>query len=375
MRTNLLLQLRWSRDISTKIVIALALLGAPGDRVLASDVPQPVSTQGASSTEPQSPNNVLQGAAQHGEVIKPSLKVLPDKGLNNGKQATLEVRQFAAGAQYSPGQPAPIPVVISRIKTQFPLSSQPLILQPRLPLVPLNIGPPSGPSIPVIQQKPVPVIPYTMTPSNGIMCWSPASASKIVCVAPQPLLKTGSSAGFESVMPVLPRRTIRWMPRTATLTTELVAPPAVQPRLAVAQRLSVFHAGHDDIIDWDGWYKRVSNSIYQVWAKTDAYPGEAKVMVTVWKGRAVDCRISDYAPAADVARDAAKEAAFRQAAINSIYALQKCEILDFPYESQKRKVVFEVDMQALVNGTVGCAVDPLHDSELAGASRTAGAKR
>jgi hypothetical protein len=318
--------------------------------------------------------------------MKPSMKVLPG-GADTANSAVtkLNVTQYAAGAQYFPGQPAPIPVIISRVRSQFPLPSCTTVLQPRIPFVPLSGAPtlPSPTRLPVlpvrigfpqlplpppppIWNKPIRCGPYTMTPSNGIMSWSPAAATKVVTVSPQSMLRSSASMGLPGVMPLTPRRSLYYEPRKGAFTTDLSAPSVVQPLMAVTGKMPTLDTGRAnarDDIDWDGWYKRVSNAIYQVWAKTDPYPGEAKVAVTIFKGGAIDCCITSFTPAADLERDAAKEAAFRQGAINSIYALKKCEILQFPYQSKKDKVSFEVDMQESVNGRAGCSIAPIRETE------------
>jgi hypothetical protein len=99
---------------------------------------------------------MLKGSVGEKSAINPSLKVIPTDG-SAGLSA--QVHQFAAGMQYAPGRPAPIP---RRVPIRAAAAA----------------GAGAGPILVTVPPAPKPPPPppkwnYTATPKNGIMSWQP----------------------------------------------------------------------------------------------------------------------------------------------------------------------------------------------------------
>jgi hypothetical protein len=196
------------------------------------------------------------------------------------------------------------------------------------------------------------------------MTWTPGHAVKVMPL-PKPIVppKPATQAA------IFPRQTgwgFGFSPSLfGTRQQHYLTPPAVQP-LVAAPLLSPKAQqalANSRSSTWEEWYKKVSGTIYEQWQRANVGPGLAKVHVTVWRSHDVDCQVADFAPAPDAARNATNETAFREAAINAVYSLKKCEILDFPYRSGKQKISFDMDFKRGVGQIPGCQIGALRETE------------
>jgi hypothetical protein len=310
----------------------------------------------------QQPGTRLKGGVDEAARLNPSIKVVP-AGLSGHV-----IQQFAGKGTYAPGQAAPVPVVPVKPKTPVTPPPPPLQQIDESGALIDPLPPPPPPAKPKAPPPPPPK-PFTATPSSGTMNWTGAPNVLVV----SPLARPGKAIPKRIIEPrVVTRTQIDW--KTAASSGK-AADGSADPN---ASRSSIGHAARAPGVvplmatpqlfpgaasmavaapaNWPDWYKRVSHTIYDQWQRASAGPGTARVRVTVFRTNDVDCQIVDFVPAADVKRDAAAETAFRESAIRSIYALRKCQILGFPYQSTRTKVCFEMNMQRTVNGPAGCEI-------------------
>ena len=146
--------------------------------------------------------------------------------------------------------------------------------------------------------------------------------------------------------------------------TRAVEPPPT-PLTASAKMLPELQTTlAERALTWEQWYDHIAHAIYDHWRQIDAGPGTANVRVTIFSSRDVECQVRSFDPAPDIARDAVKETAFREAAVRAIDSVRPYEILDFPFLSQRKQATFDIDMRRSVNGPVGCEIVAVHDTEL-----------
>jgi hypothetical protein len=154
--------------------------------------------------------------------------------------------------------------------------------------------------------------------------------------------------------------------------TEVKVLPPVRPGMrSVAGRLRVSAAPREAVAaqlslprhvpaNWSEWYDRVAHAIYQVWQQQSVGPGDAAIRTTVFDTNDVDCQITDFQPAGDIARHAEAESRFRDAALAAVSSLDKSSVCQFPAVHPK-KVSFDVHLSRLVDGPAGCRV--IHTNE------------
>lgn len=310
---------------------SIAWIGTP---VLADGGSQPTqaaTTHGGTTSSP----TTLQGQVDSTVRVQPSVLVTPT--LPNKPPLQSQIRQYAAGGTYTPGQPAPIPPKPKPKPVVLPANAVANVVAVPPP-VPKIVAPPK--------------FSFTLTPRNGIMSWQPGHGVKLVPQAVKPVFVSNAVSSRLTTPSLLGTRTV-------------LPSPAVQPLLAVPLALpqvqQLNEAQHT--LTWDEWYERISGAIYQQWQRARVCPGEATVHVIVFRSRSVDCQVKEFNPAIDVTRDSGQEGAFRQAAIRAVYALNKCQILEFPYSSRRQKIEFEMDFKRAIDGPQGCRVAPIHDVE------------
>lgn len=289
-------------------------------------------------------STVLKTGVHAAAVLQPSLTVIP---ASSTKPLSSSVQQYAAGGTYRPGQPAPIP--------------PPPPPKPK-PAPPAAAAAPAAPAAPKPPAKPAPPPKwdYTATPHNGIMTWEPGHDVEVKPPpGPSPLQKR-----LDNYLDNMAKQRKNARERAAQA-RRYSAPQAVRPMVAAPLLLPQAQLSRAvaKASTWQEWYERVSRTIYDQWQRASVGPGNAKVHITVWRTHDVDCQVSDFTPASDVARNANAEAAFREAAINSIYSLRKCEILDFPYSSKRDKISFDMDFKRGVNQKPGCQIGAVQDME------------
>jgi hypothetical protein len=318
----------------------------------------------------QQPGTRLKGGVDEAARLNPSIKVVP------GAATGHVIQQFAGKGTYAPGQAAPVPVIPVKPKTPVTPPPPPLQQIDESGALVDPVPPPPPPAKPKAPPPPPPK-PFTATPSSGTMNW--AGAPNVLVVSP--LARPGKAIPKKIIEPrVVTRTQIDWKTpasngKSADGAGGLTAArgvagararaPGVVPLMATPQLLpGAASAAVAAPANWPEWYKRVSHTIYEQWQRASAGPGTARVRVTVFRSNDVDCQIVDFVPATDVKRDAAAETAFRESAIRSIYALRKCQILGFPYQSRRTKVCFEMNMQRTVDGPAGCEI-ALQDVETA----------
>jgi hypothetical protein len=270
---------------------------------------------------------------------------------------------------------------------------------------PLGHGPPqsSGASVPTVQITPnrdviKPFLPmgtpvrltapptppkwdYTATPKNGIMTWVPGykidhlkdnqqTGARLQMGNPFVNATLSKKMGFEAVAQPIPGvEVVNAALKSKKVDAALLggdakklskAPPAMALQ-ATPQLLTELHS-KNFAINWTDWYRRICRCVYDQWLLDQASPGRAQVRVTVWPGREIEARVLDFTPVEDT-RDAKRETQFRETALRAINSLERTSILDYPLQSSRQKIVFDLDMARSVNGPAGCQVAVLHDIE------------
>jgi hypothetical protein len=113
--------------------------------------------------------------------------------------------------------------------------------------------------------------------------------------------------------------------------------------------------------NWNEWYQRVCQTIYDLWLLNSTGPGKAWLSVTVWPGRDIEGRIMKLESAADEKRDGKTQKAFADSALRAVHSLGGCSLLDFPTENARNKVTFQLDITRLVGGESGYEVIDISD--------------
>ncbi len=233
---------------------------------------------------------------------------------------------------------------------------------------------------------------YTMTPKNGIMTWSKDYASTNVTPPPSGVAQTQATMKpllqQNSVTPSVQQQ-IGIVPLNRTqINTAIVQPSvngAVQPgnkkrdtalaatakkimppqavALQATPKLLTERSNMKRSINWNEWYKRVCQVVYDNWEIDQANPGKSCVRVTVWSGREIEARVLSFTPAEGASRDAKRETAFRETSLRAVNSLEKTPVLDFPLTSNRGKIIFDLDMTRSIDGPSGIQVAALHDIE------------
>ncbi|HEY9681294.1 MAG TPA: hypothetical protein V6C86_06930 [Oculatellaceae cyanobacterium] len=221
---------------------------------------------------------------------------------------------------------------------------------------------------------------YTMTPKNGVMTWAPgytvgtvkekpASGVRLQLSQPSVNGTLSKKMGFEAVAQPIPTVEVNAALKSKNVNAAMLggdakklpsAPPAMALQ-ATPQLLTEVHS-KSIAINWSDWYRRICRCVYDQWLLDEATPGRALARVTVWPGREIEARVLNFTPAEEV-RDAKRETAFRETALRAINSLEKTSVLDYPIQSSRQKIVFDLDMARSVSGPSGCQVAALHDIE------------
>jgi hypothetical protein len=108
--------------------------------------------------------------------------------------------------------------------------------------------------------------------------------------------------------------------------------------------------------NWNDWYKRVCQTVYDQWIINETGPGKVCVQVTVWSSRNIEGRILRFDHAPDSVRTSAQQIVFSKAALQAVNSLENNGILEFPVNDRRTKIVFDLDISRLVGGVSGCQV-------------------
>lgn len=218
--------------------------------------------------------------------------------------------------------------------------------------------------------RPQPKWNYSITPRNGLMTWDASYAVKSVPVPPRFVVQqTHLQFGWQSAQRLtgaglLPNQDAFGRPlNNGTAHAPFAVLPS--PLQAVALPLPGTHAPPPyKPRDWNEWYQHVARAIYGGWARSSVGAASATVRVSVWPSRDIDCKIVDFAPAKDLARDAAAETRFRDTALAAVNALDGSEVWQFPDSVRPPKcIVFDMEFKREVGGDVGCKVVHMHTDE------------
>jgi hypothetical protein len=116
--------------------------------------------------------------------------------------------------------------------------------------------------------------------------------------------------------------------------------------------------------NWDEWYKRVAAATYDRWKQNTAGPGAAIVLIKVFDSRTVDCRVTEFTPAAGAERDANNEQRFKEVALHCVSSLSGDPLWQFPPNPPVPKnVAFDMEFKHAVGENAGCSVVHLHSGE------------
>jgi hypothetical protein len=133
--------------------------------------------------------------------------------------------------------------------------------------------------------------------------------------------------------------------------TQLIATEKVLPSLPAPK-------------NWDEWYKRVAAATYDRWKQNTAGPGAAIVLIKVFDSRTVDCRVTEFTPAAGADRDANNEQKFKEVALQCVSSLSGDPLWQFPpIPPVPKKIAFDMEFKHAVGENAGCSVVHLHSGE------------
>lgn len=108
--------------------------------------------------------------------------------------------------------------------------------------------------------------------------------------------------------------------------------------------------------NWDQWYNNVCQTVYKQWLLNETGPGEAVLAVTAWPGRYVEGRILAFKTTSDLSINLKQQEIFTEAALRSVNCLNRCAVLDFPDNSSRSRVSFELAIKRAVGGASGFEV-------------------
>jgi hypothetical protein len=393
--------------MNVSFVIACSMVIAFADSSVASGTDADTAAQAQAA---KSAPRVLNGSAKEREKVTSSIRLVlptPEPHLLTGAQshvlngsAQTGLLNGSAQSRTLNGSAGTTPLNSQASANPKPVKPVPAFSAPNAPRP--DVYHPILPSrITVIPErtyiKPQAKWNYTMTPKNGIMTWSAGYAS--TKVTPQPhvatqaqpttkpaLQQTSVSASMQQqigIVPVAQRAQINTalvhpsvngvvQPGTkkgeAALeaTAKKMATPATPPPAVALQAIPKLLTERSDMkrsINWDEWYKRVCQVVYDNWEIDQANPGKSCVRVTVWAGREIEARVLSFTPAQGASRDAKRETAFRETSLRAVNSLQKTPVLDFPLRSNRGKIIFDLDMTRAVDGPSGIQVAAFHDVE------------
>ncbi|MCA9804701.1 MAG: hypothetical protein KC777_22175 [Cyanobacteria bacterium HKST-UBA02] len=112
-------------------------------------------------------------------------------------------------------------------------------------------------------------------------------------------------------------------------------------------------------LSWKQWFSLTAGAIYTRWRHAEVGPGTAQVQVTVTVNQDISGIVEDFTPAQGVERDVKAETDFREAALRSVDLISRYEIPKFPLGSERKKVVFNVELRRTVTGEAGFDVQSL----------------
>lgn len=311
-------------------------------------------------------SRLLNGSAKDKAELTPSVKLLPPEKQTHLLNGNANVKQFNGQAQSTPGRPV-YPAQVS-MPAYTPVRQYPRTVTPILPAR-IYVERPHTPFV----YPAVPKWNYTLTPKNGIMTWAPGYGSTRVAqqmrvqptpvrtatFAPQVIRGTPFGAGIVPGAHPSTDTGVKMLQKQG-----VAAVPAAEALRATPELFTEPHSSTmKRSVTWGEWYKRVCTVIYDQWKLDGACPGKATVQVTVWPGRDIEGKVLNFTAVSDAARDATQETAFRETALRAINSLRRTETLDFPEQTRRTKVVFDLDMNRSVNGPSGCQVAAFHDTE------------
>ncbi|MBK9143322.1 MAG: hypothetical protein IPM23_12540 [Candidatus Melainabacteria bacterium] len=320
------------------------------------------------STAPEAPgqesSGVLQGGIQDGASLKPHVEV------TTGSQKASQLHGAGAiqfsGSMYPAGhRPVPqyhpllnaqigqthgtIPFIYSHHSTSatHPLFSQAHTSPPPRPA-------PWNPNSSAVSH----------TPANGLMTYSPGLAVKEI---PQPKHMTPDPYHHLPIIRHSPYGAVAFSPGYQV---HVSVPGSTREGLGgswSAQESSAKGAAglnasplllkgisaRPVTASWQQWFRLTAGAIYARWKHAEVGPGTAHVQVTVTVNQDISGIVEDFTPAEGVERDVKAETEFREAALRSVDLISRYEIPRFPRGSDRKKVVFNVELRRTVTGEAG----------------------
>jgi len=189
-------------------------------------------------------------------------------------------------------------------------------------------------------------------PDKGVKSWAPGYAIKLV---PQ--------AARQRVGQLAIPQSQAWTNLRSLLTNHATAAQLSQRPVLPQLRAVTMALPTDRATNWDDWYKKVAQAVYETWQQSGTGAGTAKLQIKVYPSRDVDCSIIDFSPATDLKRNQETESAFREAAIHAVNALNRSAVWQYPATAARTKqVIIELELKHLVGTPPGCRVIRTHNS-------------
>jgi hypothetical protein len=282
----------------------------------------------------QQPGTILKSSVKDDEQMRQSVKVLVAPPPSNIPSA---MKRATIKRVYN-GAPLPPPPVKLETKATAANAST---IEERLN----RIFKPAKPT-------PPPKWDYTLTPKNGVMSWAPGYST---AEKPKPLpirtMQTSLQFSNTQMKATMPQLQAKISPIRVRTTDEMKATQLALPKPKSAPPAAT----------WEEWYERVAKAMYAQWKQNAVGPGTASVLITAYNTKDVDCRIIDFAPAADVTRNAQNEENFKKAALNAVSSISGDDVWAFPLSPQNpKKVSFDMEFKHAVGEKNGCQIVHTH---------------
>jgi len=312
----------------------------------------------------QEKSSVLQGGIQDGASLKPHVEVTTGSKPATQLHGTSAI-QFS-GSMYPTGH-RPVPQYHPLLDAQIGQ------MHGKIPFIYSHHN--GRPPHPLFSQAhtipPPPAVPYnpnssaiSHTPANGLMTYTPGLEIKEIPqprhVTPDPYhhvpLIRHSPYGVVAFSPgyqvhvAVPRSTREglggsWSAQEASASSAagLNASPLLLKGISA----------RPVAMSWQQWFRLTAGAIYARWKHAEVGPGTAHVQVTVTVNQDISGIVEDFTPAEGVERDVKAETEFREAALRSVDLISRYEIPRFPQGSDRKKVVFNVELRRTVTGEAG----------------------
>jgi hypothetical protein len=102
--------------------------------------------------------------------------------------------------------------------------------------------------------------------------------------------------------------------------------------------------------------------MYGQWTQNSVGPGTSTLLITVYRGHDVDCKVISFEEAPGAKRDANQESIFREASLKAVTSLNGDNVWEFPVsKNPPKKITFDMEFSHAVGATSGCKVIHMHD--------------